>query len=224
MNAMILAAGRGERMRPLTNHCPKPMLTAGGRTLLDWHLLRLQKAGFSRVVINIAWLGQRIREHLAHSTPNNLEIVLCDEGEHALETAGGIINALPLLGEAPFAVINGDIWTDFDLASLPRQPEGLAHLVLVDNPAHHPRGDFGLQGDTVVNNDAAHSRLTFAGVGCYHPALFAGQSEGVAPLAPILRRAIDRRQVTGEHYRGRWYDIGTPTRLAALDTELRAAT
>lgn len=219
MNAMILAAGRGERMRPLTDHCPKPLLTAGGQTLLDWHLQKLKAAGFKRIIVNTAWLGGHIRAHLAHHTPAGVEVVISDEGETGLETAGGIINALPLLGDAPFLVINADIWTDFDLQSLPAEPEGLAHLVLVDNPSHHPRGDFSLREDRVSLEDDGGS-LTFAGIGCYRPELFVGSTAGVSPLAPLLRRAIARSQVTGQHHHGRWYDIGTPARLAALDAEL----
>ncbi len=219
MNAMILAAGRGERMRPLTDHCPKPLLTVGGRTLLDWHLQRLEAAGVRRVVVNTAWLGQRIRDHLELHAPASLEIVISDEGDVGLETAGGIAKALPLLGDAPFWVINGDIWSDIDLSRLVVEPEGLAHVVLVDNPVHHPDGDFCLHGDRVESGGDA-PRLTFSGIGCYRPELFAGQAVEWAPLAPILRRAMTRAQITGEHYRGHWWDIGTPARLAQLDAWL----
>ena len=221
MNAMILAAGRGERMRPLTDHCPKPLLTVGGRTLLDWHLQRLAAAGCERVVINIAWRGELIRHHLAHHAPAGLEICLSDEGGQALETAGGIAHALPLLGSAPFLVINGDVWTDLDVGTLPAAPEGLAHLVLTDNPVHHPEGDFCLEGDS-VSDDGPGERLTFTGIGCYRPELFAGVGHGVAPLAPLLRRAGARRQLTGQYHGGEWHDIGTPARLAALDARLSA--
>ncbi len=222
MNAMILAAGRGERMRPLTDHCPKPLLTVGGRALIDWHLQRLVAAGIQRVVVNTAWLGEHIRTHLAHHGPAAIEVLISDEGETGLETAGGIVKALPMLGKAPFLVVNGDVWCDFDFATLPSEPVGLAHLVLVDNPGHHPSGDFALQGDQVVLGDPA-SRLTFSGIGCYRPELFAGQSAEPAPLAPILRRAIERSQVTGQHHTGAWHDIGTPARLSALDAELSRA-
>ena len=221
MNAMILAAGRGERMRPLTDHCPKPLLTVGGRTLLDWHLERLAAAGFERVVINIAWLGGLIRRHLDHHAPPGLEIQLSDEGDQALETAGGIARALPLLGTEPFVVVNGDVWTDLDLASLPTAPEGLAHLVLTDNPTHHPDGDFCLAEDAVTTHGPGR-RLTFTGIGCYRPELFAGVGREIAPLAPLLRRAGERRQLTGQYHGGEWHDVGTPTRLAALDARLSA--
>ncbi len=219
MNAMILAAGRGERMRPLTDHCPKPLLTVGGKTLLDWHLERLAGAGFERVVINIAWLGGLIRRHLDHHAPPGLDIRLSDEGDRALETAGGIARALPLLGSEPFLVINADVWTDLDLASLPVAPEGLAHLVLTDNPLHHPDGDFCLSADAVTAHGPG-TRLTYTGIGCYRPELFAGVGHEVAPLAPLLRRAGERRQLTGQYHGGEWHDIGTPARLAALDARL----
>ncbi len=219
MNAMILAAGRGERMRPLTDHCPKPLLTVGGRALIDWHLERLAAAGVQRVVVNTAWLGDRIRNHLAQHSPTNLEVLISDEGERGLETAGGIVKALPWLGKAPFWVVNGDIWCNFDFKALPTDPPGLAHLVLVDNPSHHPSGDFALQDDAVVLGHPG-SRLTFSGIGCYRPELFAGQAAEPAPLAPILRRAIERSQVTGQHHSGVWHDVGTPARLSALDAEL----
>ncbi|MDR9432263.1 MAG: nucleotidyltransferase family protein [Spiribacter sp.] len=219
MNAMILAAGRGERMRPLTDHCPKVLLSAGGKTLLDWHLQRLVAAGVERVVINIAWLGDLIREHLRHHTPMGLEVLISDEQDRALETAGGIVKALPLLGSAPFLVLNGDVWCDFKVDNLPSWPEGLAHLLLVNNPAHHPQGDFSLIGDQVQS--IGHGRsLTYAGIGCFHPELFAGQSAGVAALGPLLRRACGRRQLTATHYSGYWQDVGTPARLAALDVGL----
>jgi MurNAc alpha-1-phosphate uridylyltransferase len=219
MNAMILAAGRGERMRPLTDHCPKPLLTVGGQSLLDWHLHRLAGAGFARVVINTAWLGARIRDHVGRHAPAGLDIAISDEGGTALETAGGIKNALPLLGDNPFVVVNGDIWSDFDLAGLPSAPEGLGHLVLVDNPAHHPQGDFVLGHDGLVS-DGPGNCLTFAGIGVYRPELFVGQSTGPAPLGPLLHRACERRQLTGTHHTGVWVDVGTPGRLAALDARL----
>lgn len=219
MNAMILAAGRGERMRPLTDHCPKPLLSVGGRPLLDWHLARLEAAGFERVVINTAWLGEAIRAHVAGLAPTRLEVRMIDEGDQALETAGGIANALPLLGPEPFVVINGDVWCDLDLAMLPREPEGLGHLVLVDNPAHHPQGDFHFDGYAILR-DGDTPRYTFAGIGCYRPELFAGLRPQVAPLAPLLARACERRQLTGHHHHGEWWDVGTPARLHALDARL----
>ena len=217
---MILAAGRGERMRPLTDHCPKPLLAVGGQTLIGRHLERLAAAGCKQVVVNVAWLGHRLREYLGDGSHWGLRVVISDEGAEALETAGGIVNALPLLGPQPFWVVNGDIWTDFDLASLPAEPEGLGHLVLVDNPAHHPEGDFRLAGDR-VENPKGEPALTFAGIACYRPELFAGQTAAIAPLGPVLRRAAERRQVTGSYHHGVWFDVGTPRRLAAADVAVK---
>ncbi len=220
MFAMILAAGRGERMRPLTDTTPKPLLEVGGRPLIEWHLQALAEAGFRNVVINHAWLGDRIEKRLGQGDRFGLRIRYSPEPAGALETAGGIVNALPLLGDAPFVVINGDIWTDYPLAQLPRELNGdLAHLVLVDNPPHHPRGDFRLQGERVM--DDGEPRLTFSGIGVYAPRLFADCAPGPRPLAPVLREAMAAGRVGGEHYRGRWFDIGTPQRLAELDATLR---
>jgi MurNAc alpha-1-phosphate uridylyltransferase len=211
---MILAAGRGERMRPLTDHTPKPLLTAGGRPLIVHHLERLAAAGITRVVINHAHLGEQIEAALGDGARFGLAIRYSPEGR-ALETGGGIFRALPLLGDDPFLVVNGDVWSDLDFARL-RLPEGrLAHLVLVDNPEHHPRGDFRLAGGEV--RDDGEPRLTFSGIGVYSPALFEGCRDGAFPLAPLLRAAMARGLVSGEHHRGRWLDIGTPARLQALD-------
>ena len=219
--AMILAAGRGERMRPLTDHLPKPLLVAGGQALIVWHLHALAAAGFTRVVINHAHLGAQIETYLGNGTAFGVEIVYSPE-LIALETAGGIAHALPLLGNAPFLVINADIWTDYDFASIRHSGltiGQLAHLVLVDNPAHHAAGDFALLNQQVHSD--AEPRLTFSGIGCYHPSLFAGLVENQpARLAPLLRGAMRHGQVSGEHYCGRWYDIGTPVRLAELDLRL----
>lgn len=219
MNAMILAAGRGERMRPLTDDCPKPLLDAGGRPLIDWHLEALARAGFRRVVINTAWQGHRLRAHVGDGRAWGLDVRYSDEGGHALETAGGIARALPLLGPQPFAVINGDIHTDFPFDRLTLPAGRLAHLVLVDNPPQHPQGDFGLDGARVTAGPDA--RLTFAGIGAYRPALFSGLSRRPLRLAPILMRAIAAGLVSGEHYRGAWHDIGTPERLRELDALLK---
>jgi len=216
---MILAAGRGERMRPLTDDLPKPLLRVGGRPLLDRHLDALAAAGFREVVINLAWLGSHIREHVGDGSERGLRVRYSDEGERALETAGGIVNALPLLGEEPFLVVNGDILTDypFERARLP--PDRSAWLVLVDNPAHHTGGDFTLGRDGRVGDEAGKP-LTYAGIGVFDPALFAGHGGGVAPLAPLLRESIAAGRVGGEHYRGRWHDIGTPERLAEAEHRL----
>lgn len=218
---MILAAGRGERMRPLTDATPKPLLEVGGRALIHRHLDALAAAGVERVVVNTAWLGEQIRASLGDGSAWNLELVYSPEPPGALDTGGGIHQALPLLGPEPFWVVNGDIYTDYPLERLPRQPAALAHLVLVDNPDHHPEGDFHLRGSR-VEASANGPRLTFAGVGCYRPALFADCRPGCFPLAPLLRDAMAGGRVTGEHYRGRWCDVGTPERLERLDQALRA--
>lgn len=219
MRAMILAAGRGERMRPLTDHSPKPLLQAGGHALIEYHLLALQRAGILEVVINHAHLGQQIEAYLGTGERYGLNIHYSAEGQgQALETGGGICKALPLLGDAPFVVINGDIWCDYPLDKLPQQPSALAHLVLVDNPAHNPKGDFALVGEKLV--DDRTTALTFSGIGVYRPELFAGCEPRPFPLAPLLREAMARGEVSGEHYNGRWFDIGTPERLQALDKML----
>jgi MurNAc alpha-1-phosphate uridylyltransferase len=215
---MLLAAGRGERMRPLTLERPKPLLCVGGRPLLDWHLEGLADLGLDEVVINVSWLGEQIVEH-AGDERFGLKIRYSREDE-PLETAGGIVQALPLLGETPFLVVNADIWTNYDRARLAGRtvPPGAARLVLVDNPDHHPDGDFSLDGERVRRR--AGSTLTFAGLGLYHPQFFAGCAPGRRPLLPLFERAIDAGRLFGEHHRGRWTDVGTPERLARLDTEL----
>ena len=214
MKAMILAAGRGERMRPLTDATPKPLLAVHGTPLLDRLISQLARAGFTDIVINIAHLGERIRAHLGTGARLAVDIRYSDEGPAGLETGGGIHRALPLLACDPFLVVNGDIYTDYDFARLPTSLAGLAHLVLVDNPEHHPEGDFGLRDGRVA--DAA-PRLTFAGIGVYRAALFAEATAERFPLAPLLRHAAARGMISGEHYRGPWTDVGTPERLAALN-------
>jgi len=218
--AMILAAGRGERMRPLTDACPKPLLEVGGRALIEWHLLRLSEAGVTEVVINHAYLGGQIVERLGDGRRYGVRLYFSAEGERGLETLGGIVTALPLLGDAPFVVINGDIWTDYPFARLLERAPAVtrAHLVLVDNPSHHPRGDFVLEGCKLLAGEGP--RLTFAGIGIYHPAFFDGESCAPAPLGPKLRREIAQGGLTGEHYRGSWSDIGTPHRLEAVQRDL----
>jgi MurNAc alpha-1-phosphate uridylyltransferase len=227
--AMILAAGRGERMRPLTDHTPKPLLVVGGKPLIVWHIEHLHAAGFSRIVINHAHLGQQIEAALGNGAAFGVSIGYSREVS-ALETAGGIATALPLIENDTFAVINADIYCEFDFGRLAEPLARLAaghdeaHLVLVDNPPQHPNGDFVLDGGRVLPAPphADHARLTFSGIGVYHRALFADTAAGVkAPLAPLLRRAIDAGRVSGEHYVGCWEDVGTPARLAALDEELR---
>ena len=223
MKAMLLAAGRGERMRPLTDATPKPLLEAGGRTLVARLLERLAQAGFTDLVINHAHLGHRIEAALGDGARFGVRIRYSPEST-ALETAGGIAHALPLLGREPFAAINADLYTDYPFARLHDALRGgdAAHLVLVDNPPHHPRGDFALVGDRVHN--AAAPMLTFSGIGVYHPSLFANIAAGAkAQLAPLLRRAADAVRVSGERFDGRWVDVGTPERLAALDAALRGS-
>jgi MurNAc alpha-1-phosphate uridylyltransferase len=218
MKAMILAAGKGERLRPLTLHTPKPLVRAGGVPLIEYHLRALKRAGFTDVVINHAWLGQQIEDYLGDGQRLGLTIAYSPEGE-PLETGGGIFRALPLLGDEPFLVVNGDIWTDCDFAPLKAPINGLAHLVLVDNPLHHPTGDFALVGGE-VRDDASLSRLTYSGIAVLHPQLFAGCSAGAFKLAPLLRDAMGKGRVTGEHFTGRWVDVGTHERLAEVEQML----
>lgn len=226
--AMILAAGRGERMRPLTDHTPKPLLPVGGKPLIVWHIERLRAAGFTELVINHAHLGRRLEDALGDGSAFGVRIAWSPEAT-ALETAGGIRHALPLLGEEPFVVINGDVFCDADFAALRTAAESLraegplAHLLLVDNPAHHTEGDFRLAADGHIHADG-NPRLTFAGLGAYHPALFAGLADDTpAKLAPLLREAMNAGKVTGQHHTGRWIDVGTPERLAELDCQLARA-
>jgi MurNAc alpha-1-phosphate uridylyltransferase len=225
MKAMILAAGRGNRMRPLTDQVPKPLLEAGGRPLIQYHLERLAAADIRDIVINHAHLGEQIEAALGDGSRFGVHIRYSPE-QTALETGGGIFKALPLLGPDPFLVINGDIWSDIDPIGLHLAGTDLAHLVLVDNPPHHPSGDFILTGGRVrVEGDQdereRERRLTFSGVGVYSPSLFAGCRPGAFALAPLLRDAMAQGRVGGEHHRGYWLDIGTPERLADLDRLLR---
>lgn len=221
MKAMILAAGRGERMRPLTDHTPKPLLKVGGKPLIVWHLERLAKAGFKEIVINHAHLGEQIEQALGNGSQWGLHIKYSPE-KIALETAGGIANALPLLGSEPFLVVNGDTFTEVNFGVLTHvlQANNHAHLVLVNNPPQHPNGDFAIEAGRLKNT--GEKMLTFSGVGVYHPDLFASVVRGEsAKLAPLLRQAITENQATAEHYQGVWHDIGTPERLSMLDEELK---
>jgi MurNAc alpha-1-phosphate uridylyltransferase len=215
MRAMILAAGRGMRMRPLTDSTPKPLLSVGGRPLIEYHVEALARAGFEDVVVNHAWLGHQIESVLGDGSRFHVRIEYSREPPGALETGGGIRYALPLLGPGPFLVLNADIWTDYPMAQLRGLRPRLAHLVLVDNPEHHPEGDFALRDGRVVLSSSG--RLTFTGIGVYHSALFAEAPDGAFPLAPILRAAAAAGDVTGEKYDGLWQDIGTPERLSQLD-------
>ena len=217
MKAMVLAAGRGERMRPLTLERPKPLLEVGGLPLIVHHLHALAMAGFRDVVVNLSWLGVQIRTALGDGTRYGVNLRYSDEGPEPLETGGGIFRALPLLGPAPFLVLNGDVWTDYPYAHLREQLQSgdLAHLVLVPNPAHNPAGDFVLERSRIV--EGAGERRTFSGVGVYRPELFDGCRGGAFKLAPLLRSAAQAGRVSGEIFDGEWVDIGTPQRLAELD-------
>lgn len=212
MKAMILAAGRGKRLRPMTDTTPKPLLEVRGKPLVVHHLEALAQAGFDEIVINLSWLGQRIRDYLGDGSAYNLRIEYSEELE-ALETAGGILQALPLLGER-FIVVNADIFTDYDFGRL-KQIDSIAHLVLVENPQHNIDGDFSLEQSMVGNN--AVPRYTFSGIGCYQRSFFDGLVPGKHALAPLLRSAADNNQLSGELHPGEWYDIGTLERLQALD-------
>ncbi|MGH8435502.1 MAG: N-acetylmuramate alpha-1-phosphate uridylyltransferase MurU [Pseudomonas sp.] len=219
MKAMILAAGKGERMRPLTLHTPKPLVQVAGVPLIEYHLRALAAAGFHEVVINHAWLGQQIEDYLGDGAGFGLSIRYSAEGE-PLETGGGIFRALPLLGDAPFLVVNGDIWSDYDLARLRRPLNGLAHLVLVDNPEHHTRGDFCLADGRVTDGQDGVPSLTYSGIAVLAPALFADCQAGAFKLAPLLRQAMAVGRVSGERFGGRWVDVGTHERLAEVESLL----
>ncbi len=216
MKAMILAAGRGERMRPLTDHTPKPLLPVAGRTLIEHTILQLIAAGFNDIIINHAHLGQQIEDHLGDGQRYGASICYSPEGTQGLETAGGIINALPLLGDDVFLVVNGDIATDFPFAELKNQAVDLAHLVLVDNPEHHPQGDFGLDNTGKVLENCTE-KLTFSGIGLYRPELFSNIPAGSSKLGPLLRQAMANQRVSGQKFAGFWMDIGTPERLQDLN-------
>lgn len=219
MKVMLLAAGRGERMRPLTDEVPKPLLTAGGKPLIVRLIEALIAEGFRELVINHAWHGAMIEQTLGDGHEFGASIEYSAEGDRALETGGGIRHALPLLGTDPFMAVNADIWTDFPFGNLPDALDSLAHLVLVDNPAHHPEGDFTIAGSRV--GDGEDNRLTFSGIGVYRPELFAELREGCFPLAPILVKACSEGRVSGVQYTGEWWDVGTPERLELLDRRLR---
>lgn len=216
MKTMILAAGRGERMRPLTNHTPKPLLPAGGKPIIEHTIIQLVAAGFTDIVINYAHLGQQIADYLGNGRQLGAAIQYSPEGEDGLETAGGIINALPLLDTETFLVVNGDVATDFPFAELQSRCIDLAHLVLVNNPEHHPTGDFSID-DAGRIIDGGTDTFTFSGIGLYRRTLFAGLPEGKTKLAPLLRQAMAERRVSGQKHAGFWMDIGTPQRLQELD-------
>jgi N-acetyl-alpha-D-muramate 1-phosphate uridylyltransferase len=217
---MLLAAGRGERLRPITDTLPKPLVEVAGKALIVYHLEALARVDIREVVINLSWLGERIRAALGDGSRYGVRITYSEEGPTPLEAGGGIQRALPLLGPAPFLVVNSDIWTDLDFSRLTSLNDTAdAYLVLAPNPPHHPRGDFGLEGELVV--ERAADRFTYTGVGVYRPQLFEGCAPGKFPLLPLLQRAIAARRLRGGLHRGEWLDIGSPDRLAALDARVR---
>jgi N-acetyl-alpha-D-muramate 1-phosphate uridylyltransferase len=218
MKAMLLAAGRGERMRPLTDHTPKPLLLAGGKPLIVWHLEALARAGVREVIVNLSWLGSQIRAALGDGRQFGVAIHYSEEGSPPLETGGGIFKVLPLLGPAPFLVVNADTFTDIDPGALRLSAAADARLMLVPNPPQHPSGDFDLDGDTIVRGEVRP--LTYSGIGIFSPALFAGCTAGPFALLPLFKRAIAAGRLQGERHRGLWRDIGTPERLADLNREL----
>ena len=223
MRAIILAAGKGERLRPLTLHTPKPLVPVAGVPLIEYHLRALAAAGITAVVINHAWLGAQIEAHLGDGARFGLSIAYSPEGE-PLETGGGILRALPLLGDEPFVLVNGDIFTDYPFINLCRPLSGLAHLVLLDNPAHHPQGDFSLLTDgSLVDARAGQPSLTYSGIAVLSPQLFAGCTPGAFKLAPLLRQAMAQGLVSGERYAGRWVDVGSHERLAEAELLVASA-
>jgi len=221
MKAMILAAGRGERMRPLSDNTPKPLLQVAGKSLIQWHLEALVRLGIEDVVINLAWHGAQIRAALGDGTRYGIRITYSEEGEHALETGGGIYRALPLLGER-FLVISADVWTDYPLRNCLQRPTAgdVAHFVVVPNPDYHPRGDFGLHAGRMTQHAEL---LTYANIGCFSAEFFAACQPGRFPLAPLMREWINAGRVSGELHTGGWCNVGTPAQLAMLDAQLRAA-
>lgn len=221
MRAMILAAGRGERLRPLTDAVPKPLLKVGGKPLLQYHVEKLAAAGITEIIINTSYLGDQIQERFGNGEAWGVTISYSHEGNTPLETGGGIRRALPLLGEDAFLVVNGDIWTEYDFTGLPAVLAGLAHLVLTANPPHHPEGDFVLSEDGRLV-EANGEQLTYSGIGLFSPDLFRDEPATAFPLAPLLRRAVRRGMVSGEFFTGVWLDIGTPGRLAEAEALIAA--
>ena len=224
MKAMILAAGLGNRMRPLTLHTPKPLLEVGGKPLIVWHIEKLQKIGVTEIVINTAWLGEKLANALGDGSQFGVKILWSHEGE-GLETAGGIINALPLLGDEPFILVNGDVWTTMDFASLldVQLGEQQAHLVLVENPPQHLKGDFILSNGLAYTfeQEQLGEALTYSGLAVLHPRMFVGLENGKRPLAPLLKQAMQQQQVSAEKLQGIWVDVGTPERLEQLDQQIK---
>lgn len=223
MRAMILAAGRGERMRPLTDTTPKPLLVVAGKPLIQYHIENLAAAGIGEIIINLAWKGAMIREALGDGARFGVRILYSDEGEAALETGGGIFKALAMLGTSPFVVISGDIWTDYDLRDMAARlaASDVAHFVLAPNPDFHERGDFGLREGRLI--DGGEARHTYANIGVFRPEFFSGCEPGRFPLAPLMYEWIRRGRVSGELYQARWYNVGTPAQLLQLDALLQSS-
>jgi MurNAc alpha-1-phosphate uridylyltransferase len=231
MKALILAAGKGERMRPLTNHTPKPLLTVGGKSLIEWHIEKLAACGIQDIVINTSWLAECFEPALGDGSRWNVSLHYSYEGSEPLETGGGMLQALNTIGDETFIAVNGDIWSNVDYATLPKKISGLAHLVLVNNPVHNEAGDFVLAPDGMVESDGPE-KLTFSGIGVYQASLLMnwhsiiGNAKGADEtpprfkLAPLLRDAMRRHQVSGEYHAGHWTDVGTPERLQHLDESL----
>jgi N-acetyl-alpha-D-muramate 1-phosphate uridylyltransferase len=234
MKALIFAAGKGERMRPLTEHTPKPLLKVGDKRLIEWHIEKLAAAGVSDIVINTSWLAECFEPALGDGSRWNVALHYSYEGTEPLETGGGMLKALSHLGDENFIAVNGDIWSDIDYSSLPMQIDSLAHLVLIDNPAHHPKGDFMLDKNGRIHSDG-ENKLTFPGIGVYQPALFSDWREVIGnaigadqvpprfKIAPLLRHAMSLNQVSGEYHSGLWTDVGTPERLHTLNDSLKPA-
>ncbi len=218
MQAMILAAGRGERMMPLSLHTPKPLLQVGGKPLLQYHIESLVAASVDKIVINTGRLGEMIQAWFREGDSFGVHIHYSHEGDEPLGTGGGIRKALPLLGDAPFILVNGDIWTDFDYRSLPAYPGGLAHLIMVDNPPHNSGGDFALKDGLL--STTGQTLQTYSGIGVYDPQIFSGTDPQLFSLVPLLKQAMLNQQVRGQYFKGRWFDIGTPERLIRLDSLL----
>lgn len=215
MKCMLLAAGRGKRLRPITDNTPKPLVKVADTPLIDYHLHNLKAAGFNEVVINLSHLGEQIEDYLGDGERYDLNIQYSHEGDEPLETAGGIIHALPLLGENPFLVMNADIWCNHSLQFASLSDDKLAHLVLVDNPKHNPEGDFVYEFGKVYNT--GKNLLTFSGIGIYHPRLFKDLPSKKRALAPLLREAIDKQKVSAEYFSGNWFDSGTQARLDEIE-------
>ncbi|HFC30116.1 MAG TPA: nucleotidyltransferase family protein [Oceanospirillales bacterium] len=220
MRALILAAGKGERMRPLTLFKPKPLLEVCGIPLIEYHIINLKKAGFKQIVVNVSWLAQQIMQRLGNGSQFGVEIRYSYEGEKPLETGGGMLKALPLLNNEAFLVVNGDIFTDFDFSEISIQDDKLAHLVLVKNPAHNPNGDFALTEDNLLTNNNSQQKLTYSGIGIYHPKLFKEAQAGKFSVIPLVKQAIAKNLVSGQIHQQQWDDIGTIERLTAINNEL----